>query len=68
MDLGGCSSNVINYSSYNNIIWIFPWMPTILAHLSDGENEMQVFLIFKLAPARFYRSKRVSDLSPRDEA
>ena len=45
-------------------------MPTILAHLglSDGENVMQVFLIFKLAPARFYRSKTVSDLGPQDEA
>lgn len=45
-------------------------MPTILAHpgLSDGENVMRVFLIFKLAPARFCCSKRVSDLGPRDEA
>ena len=44
-------------------------MPTILAQLGlDGENGMRVFLIFKLAPARFYRSKTDSDLGPQDEA
>ena len=44
-------------------------MPTILAQLGlDGENGMRVFLIFKLAPARFYRSKTVWDLGPQDGA
>ena len=44
-------------------------MPTILAQLGlDGENRMRVFLIFKLAPARFYRSKTDSDSGPQDEA
>ena len=44
-------------------------MLTILAQLGlDGENGMRVFLIFKLAPARFYRSKTDSDSGPQDEA
>ena len=45
-------------------------MPTILAQLGllDGENVMRVFLIFKLSPARFYRSKTDSDSGAQDEA